>query len=210
MHAPDLRQPTALASAFTPRCRSQLRYEDFVIHGDVQHAPGSGLVWRQGVQIGEVVATAFPHATATSWRACHGVKAPMPERLAADPAVARFSRCDGHWAHICATFSTFKTGLSTTAAASCATAAATSAKIGRCWMPQRGLCRSMNASNVNGGASPIKSPSHRNEIVGGSRFVFRYLFRNWTLARCALLPALAATIALADAAPRPPGLLGMR
>jgi hypothetical protein len=51
MHASDLRQPTALAPAFPAGSHGQLRDEDVGIHGVVNHAPGSGLIRRQGGQI---------------------------------------------------------------------------------------------------------------------------------------------------------------
>jgi hypothetical protein len=95
MHAPHLGQLTPLAPALAPGSRGQLGNEDGVGVGGVQHAPGSGLVRRQAIEVGKVLATAFPHATATSCRACHGIEPHRAELLAADAAVARFSHVMG-------------------------------------------------------------------------------------------------------------------
>jgi hypothetical protein len=74
----------------------------------MNHAPGSGLVRRQG---GEIGAAALAHAT--SCRARQSVKADGSELLAADAAISRFH---GYPLHICATSRPLKTGLSVTAA----------------------------------------------------------------------------------------------
>jgi hypothetical protein len=105
-HPSDLGQTLALTPAFAPRGAGHLGDEDRGFDGVVNHAPGSGLVRRQANQIGQI-GTSAP-TPATSCRAGDGVKAPVAEGLATDPAEARFSRWNGHLSHIFAAGQLFK------------------------------------------------------------------------------------------------------
>jgi hypothetical protein len=95
------------------RCEAPtLREIAIGLDGFMHEAPGSGLIWRQRGQIGEIEAAASPHAT--SCRARHGIEPHGPERLAADAANSRFH---GHMLHIQTAAGSFNSRAFATAAA---------------------------------------------------------------------------------------------
>jgi hypothetical protein len=88
VHAPYLGQLSTLAPAFSAGSRGQLRDEDLIIKGLMHHAPRSGLIRRQGGQIGEIGPTALAHSAGV--RARQGVKPHRPEWLPTDTTKSRF------------------------------------------------------------------------------------------------------------------------
>ena len=112
-HALHLGHPPACAPAFSLRGSDAAGDCDVGLDGIMKHAPGMGLVRRQGGQVGEVVTAASPHAT--SCRTRHGIEPHGPERLPADAAKSRFH---GHMLHIQTPAGTFNSWLFATAAMS--------------------------------------------------------------------------------------------
>jgi hypothetical protein len=117
-HRPHLGQLPAFAPALALRGSDYAGDSDAGLDRIMNHAPGSGLVRRQGGQIDEIVASALAHAACA--RTYLGVEADGLKLLPAHPAKARTCICirfHGHMLEISTPAWTFNSRLFATAAA---------------------------------------------------------------------------------------------
>jgi hypothetical protein len=83
-HALHLGYPPACAPAFPLRSADDAWDRDVGVDGIMHHAPGAGLIGRQGGQIGEIGTAAFPLCARV--RTDQGIKAHWRKELSADTA----------------------------------------------------------------------------------------------------------------------------
>jgi hypothetical protein len=116
-HRPHLGQLPAFAPALALRGSDYAGESDAGLDRIMNHAPGSGLVRRQGGQIDEIVASALAHAACA--RTYLGVEADGLKLLPAHPAKARTCICirfHGHMLEISTPAWTFNSRFATAAA----------------------------------------------------------------------------------------------